>query len=228
MYPAIRQLTINILKSWTKYFTILSGLYISLALLAPLLIIANVQQPAHKLYRAYSIFCHQNAYKSWYLSTSSSPLGLNISSSFNILNEIPFGIILDSSKFIGSSELGWKSALCHRCTAIYLSVFTASLLFHILKVRGLHIPILHPHIYFAIGLLPIAIHTIIVPQPESSFIRSLVTDSHMIRTITGGLFGITSIWIAFPEIDLYSQKHVSRYSKSRYSSQSANHYDIQH
>ena len=226
MYPAIRQLTINTSKSWTKYFTILSGLYISLALLAPLLLIANAQQVAHKLYRVYSLFCHQDAYKSWYISTSSGSLGLNISSSFNILNEIPFGIILDSSKFIGSSELGWKSALCHRCTAIYLSAFTASLLYHIMKVRGLHIPNLHPHIYFAVGLLPIAIHTMIAPQPESSFIRSIVSDSHMIRTITGGLFGIMSIWFAFPEIDHYSQKHVSDYSKSRHSNQSITRYDI--
>ena len=226
MYPAIRQLTINISKSWTKYFTMLSGLYISLALLAPLLLIANAQQIANKLYGAYSLFCHQNPYKSWYLSTSTRPMGLNISSSFNILNEVPFGIIIDSSKFIGSSELGWKTALCHRCTAIYLTAFTASLLYHILKVRGIHIPILHPHMYFAVGLLPIAIHTMITPQPESSFIRSIVSDSHMIRTITGGLFGTMSIWFAFPEIDHYSQKYVSNYSKSRYYSQSVNPYDI--
>jgi len=218
MHLAIRHFTIYISKFWTRYFAMLAALYISLALLAPVLIIANAQQIAEKLYTAYSIFCHQNAYKSWYLYPSPNLPGFNLSSSFNNLYKRPLGTFLESREFIGSVELGWKTALCHRCTAIYLGVFTASLMYHILKTRRLHIPILHPYIYLAGGLLPISIHTLVAPQSALSFLHFPVIDPYIIRTITGGLFGVMSIWFAFPEIDRYFQRYISKYSKSGLSS----------
>ena len=83
MKSVAHKVVVSIFKHWTKYFTVASGLYIFLALLTPLLIINNTHQIARALYNTYSLFCHQNAYKSWVLVVSQSTLRIGLSPSFN-------------------------------------------------------------------------------------------------------------------------------------------------
>ena len=211
MKSVAQKVTINIAKHWTKYIFLASGFYISLALLTPVLIIGNMHQIARALYKIYSLFCHQNAYKSWVFLGSQSPLRIRLSPSFDSHN-LSFYSLLDPEKFIGTVDLGWKTALCHRCTAIYLGVFTASLLYHAFKLQRLHVPVVHPATYIIVGLLPILLHTIFLPATENILLGIITTKPHIMSTITGGLFGIMSAWFSFPEIDNYSQTFISHYS----------------
>jgi len=211
MKSVAHKVVVSIFKHWTKYFTVASGLYIFLALLTPLLIIKNTHQIARALYNTYSLFCHQNAYKSWVLVVSQSTLRIGLSPSFNF-DKLSFYKPLDPDQFIGAVDLGWKTALCHRCTAIYLGVFTASLLYHLLKLQRLHVPLLHPAIYIIVGLLPIFFHTIVFPTTENVYSDITTIRSHIMPTITGGLFGLMSVWFSFPEIDNYCQTFISQHS----------------
>ena len=215
MKSVAHKFALNIVKHWTKYFAMASGLYISLALLTPILIIANMHPIARALYKAYSLFCHQNAYKSWILLRSQSPFGISLFPSFDF-DKLSFYNLLDPDKFIGAVESGWKTALCHRCTAIYLGVFTASLLYHVFKLQRLHVPLLHPAIYIIVGLLPIFLHTIVLPTTENTFLEIATIRSHIMPTITGGLFGLMSVWFAFPEIDNYCQTTISHYTNDHH------------
>ena len=207
MKSVAHKVTINIAKHWTKYISLASGLYISLALLTPVLIIGNMHQIARALYKIYSLFCHQNAYKSWVFFGSQSPIGIGLSPSFDS-HKLSLYSLLDPDKFIGTVDLGWKTALCHRCTAIYLGVFTASLMYHIFKFQRLHVPLLHPAIYIIVGILPILLHAIVLPTTENVLLDITTTKSHIMPTITGGLFGVMSVWFSFPEIDNYSQIYI--------------------
>ena len=205
----------RIIADWTKIATILSGTYITLAILAPMLMFTSLQQTGQLLYRIYSAVCHQEASKSWFFSVNSMSPHTTIFTS----PETPFPNTVTScvecSTFVGAPGIGWKIALCHRCTAIYLGVFTASLIYHQLKSRHIQIPMLPTYLYLIIGLSPIIVDTVLLTDSINAFTTSTLHNSHILSTLTGGLFGATSIWYAYPQIEKYCQKYICRLSQNK-------------
>ena len=200
----------NMIKHWTKAATIFSGTYITLALLAPILMSAGLHKPGHLLYRIYPAVCHQDAYKSWLFSTTSLTSTPAILPSLEA--SLPNSVMpcVECSAFFGTQEIGWKTALCHRCTAIYVGVFGASLIYHHLKSKCVRIPNLTTYIYLAIGLLPIIIDTVVLTDSTNIFTEFKLRHAHIISTLTGGLFGTMSIWYSYPQIEKYCQKHTNK------------------
>jgi uncharacterized membrane protein len=94
--------------------------------------------------------------------------------------------------FIGNPEIGYKVALCERDVAIYGSVFLAGLIFSLLRRRGkVRAPSLK---LYAIFLIPIAVDglTQLFGWRESNW---------WLRTATGAIFGIASVWLAYPYVE---------------------------
>ncbi|HCU80314.1 MAG TPA: hypothetical protein DGN60_04015 [Chloroflexi bacterium] len=207
----------KIIKYWTNIATILSGIYISLALLAPVLMASGLHKPGNLLYQIFSAVCHQNSSKSWFFSINLKTSSLTIFPSLEAALPPSVAPCVECSAFLGAPEFGWKTALCHRCTGIYLGVFSASLIFNHLKHKRLRIPKLTTYLYLFIGLLPIIINTMMPTDATNAFNTFAIPNSHIISTVTGFLFGSLSIWYAYPQIDSHAEKYIYKLSQQRLS-----------
>jgi len=205
----------KIITDWTKIATILTGTYITLALLAPILMSTSLQQTGQLLYKIYSAVCHQDPSKSWFFSANSMIPGTTIFNSAEVTFPNTVTPCVECSAFLGAPGIGWKTALCHRCTAIYIGVFGASLIYHQLKSRHIRIPRMPTYLYLIIGLSPIIIDTVLLTDSIKVFTTSTLHYSHILSTLTGGLFGATSIWYAYPQIETHCQKYIYKLSQQR-------------
>ena len=205
----------KIIADWTKIATILTGTYITLALLAPILMSTSLKQTGQLLYRIFSAVCHQDASKSWFFSENSMFSGATIFNSPEVTFPNTVTPCVECSTFLGAPGIGWKTALCHRCTAIYLGVFSASLIYHQLKSRHIQIPRIPTYLYLIIGLAPIIIDTVLLTDSLNVFTTSTLHYSHILSTLTGGFFGATSIWYAYHQIETHCQNYIDKLSQRR-------------
>ena len=94
--------------------------------------------------------------------------------------------------FIGNPDIGYKVALCERDIAIYGSVFLAGLIFAFIRQQGkVRAPSLKIYVLF---LIPIAVDglTQLIGWRESNW---------WLRSVTGAIFGIASVWLAYPYVE---------------------------
>jgi uncharacterized membrane protein len=190
-------------RHWVAIFNTLVFLYISLPFFAPALMQLGYPGPANIIYKIYSPLCHQLAYRSWFLfgeqpayPSSLAEIDLESYTSYTGLAE---NDLLSAKNFIGNAVMGYKVALCQRDIAIYGGIFVAGLLFSLIRKRVKPIPIL---LWFLIGIVPIAL------DGGSQLLRFIPFDfipvresTPLLRTITGFLFGIMSVWLAYPYIE---------------------------
>ena len=205
----------KLIADWTNIATILSGTYITLSLLAPILMSTSWHQAGQLLYRIYSAVCHQDASKSWFFSANSVIPGTTILTAPETTLPSTVSPCVECSAFLGAPGIGWKTALCHRCTAIYLGVFGASIIYHQLKSKGIRIHRLPTYLYILIGLSPIIIDTLLLTESLKIFTAFTLRHSHILSTLTGGLFGATSIWYAYPQIETHCQKYINKLTQQR-------------
>jgi uncharacterized membrane protein len=150
--------------------------------LAPLLMAAGYEAPAHFIYLAYRLTCHQLPTRSYFLFGRQpvySPEELGPS-----LNPA------SPAAFVGSPELGFKVAFCERDVAIYGVMLLAGLAYGLLRgrIRALDWRL------FIVLILPLAVDgtTQLVGLRESDW---------LLRTVTGALFGAGWVWLAYPRLD---------------------------
>ena len=107
--------------------------------------------------------------------------------------------------FIGNSEMGYKTALCQRDIAIYLSIALFCIVFMISKNR---IPRLHWSLWIVLGLIPIAVDGF--SQMLSTIVPFINRESTpMIRVLTGSLFGFMTSWFVIPYLEKKIQESSS-------------------
>ena len=94
-------------------------------------------------------------------------------------------------KFVGNEFLGYKVALCQRDVAIYGSVLLAGLIYGIVRKRRTVRP-LSLKVY-ALFLIPIAVDGL-------SQMVGLRESTWVLRSITGMIFGVGSVWLAYPYV----------------------------
>jgi uncharacterized membrane protein len=91
-------------------------------------------------------------------------------------------------------------------------MFVGGLVFGLFRKRMKPLPIL---LWFLIGVLPIALDggtQILSEFPFLSFPHRESTP--LLRTVTGGLFGIMNVWMAFPYIEVsMNETHILVTSK---------------
>ncbi len=202
-------------RHWLIIFLLLLFLYVGLSLTAPVLMKVGAEGPAKALYTFYSPMCHQFAFRSWfffgdqvaypraaahssltsfetYASQDPHFAGLN-------LNEWSADLQFKARSFLGNPQMGYKTALCERDVAIYGAMFLAGLAFARVRRRLRPVPV---WLYLVLGLAPIGLDGFsqLFSYPPFEFwpVRETLPGY---RLLTGALFGIMNVWLAFPYLE---------------------------
>lgn len=196
MAQRIDDLVAAFARHWLAAFNFLVGIFTGLPILAPVLMHAGLTGPGRLIYLAYRLTCHQLPERSYFLF---GPQTVYTVPQLEAAGAIPAGLNIIQREFLrwpGSTALGWKVAFCERDIAIYGSILLAGLVFAIVRRHyrrlGRAIPKLRFWIY-GLFLVPIAVDgfTQLFGLRESDWI---------LRTITGVLFGVATVWLAYPYV----------------------------
>ena len=187
------RLVLWIARHWLAIFNIGWGTYAFLPFLAPIFMQMGWVVPARLIYGIYSFTCHQLPDHSYFLFGDSMVPQAPELMAAGAANQNDLFLF---RSFIGNSAIGYKVALCERDIAIYGSVLLAGLIFALLRRRG---PVKAPSLkLYLLLLVPIAVDglTQLVGWRESNW---------WLRTVTGAIFGMASVWFAYPYVEAAMQ-----------------------
>ena len=201
-------------------------IYIGLPFLAPTLMKLGAELPARAIYRMYSPLCHQFGFRSFFLFGDQVVYPLAEAGMIDLKTfEQATGIAhlddpysparFDARKFTGDEVVGFKVALCERDVAIYLAILLFGILF---GLSGRRIKSLHWALWLLIGLGPIGLDGFsqLFSQFNWQWLSSILPyreSTVYLRVITGALFGFTTAWFAYPNIEESMNETVQYYVK---------------
>jgi uncharacterized membrane protein len=189
-------------KHWLAVLNTLAFLYVGLPFLAPVLMRVGAVGPAMVIHTMYRPLCHQLPQRSWFL------FGPQISYTLpELADQAGASAVAGAFEraFIGNEALGYKVALCQRDTAIYGSILLIGLLYGLLR-RRFKVPPLPWWAYLGFGILPMLLdggyqflsYALALLWPAGPIAAHETTPT--LRLITGGLFGLATVWLAYPLI----------------------------
>ncbi len=193
---------------WLAVCCAVIGSYVGLAVSPAVLLKLGFVRTAALLYRLYWPVCHQFAYRSWFLFGAHFYYAAD---EFKLLTGIdPYTAAgrLASKSFVGDAVLGYKLALCERDIAIYGGMLLASLAYAALRFSGREVAPLHWLGYGLLGIVPIALDGVsqLLSQPPFDFFGLALRESTpLLRSLTGALFGIANVWMAYPHLEVWMQ-----------------------
>lgn len=191
---------------WLALFNFLVLLYVGLPFLAPTLMKAGYERPARWIYTAYSPLCHQLAFRSWFLYGEQIAYPRELAGTDFIPYARATGLdednLLEARGFLGNADVGYKVALCERDIGIYGAILLAGIAFSLVRGRVKPLPI---SLWVLIGIVPIAVDggsQLIagLPIPGLSWFPAR-ESTPFLRTLTGGLFGVMNVWLAYPYVE---------------------------
>jgi uncharacterized membrane protein len=151
--------------------------------IAPVLMKTGHPSAARVLYTVFQPLCHQLPERSFFL------FGPKLIYSLHELErligpEVPL-------RYIGSSALGYKIAVCQRDMATYAAFLLAGLAFALLRRR----------------LKPLTLKAFVLccaPMAIDGFgqLFAFWQSTWWSRVLTGSLFGIACVWLAYPYIEI--------------------------
>ena len=182
------KLVLALAKHWLLLINLVIAIYAGLPFLAPTFMILGYTQPAKMIYTLYQPLCHQLPQRSFFL------FGPRLAYSVATLQELLGPETLANNAlartFIGNSALGYKMAYCQRDTAMYTSLLLAGIAFGLVRHHLKPLP-------FRLYLI------LLVPWAVDGFAQLLgfYESTWQLRTITGGLFGLGTVWFAYPYLE---------------------------
>jgi len=190
-------------KHWLAVFNALAALYVGLPFLAPTLMAVGAERPATVLYTIYKPLCHQLPQRSWFL------FGPQAAYSLPELYDLMGSDVLQgqwSGAFVGTKAMGFKVAICQRDVAIYGAIVLSGLAFGLARKRW-KVPGMSLWAYLLFGVLPMLVdggyqwltYLVIAIWPQAPIQAHETTP--LLRTITGTLFGISTVWLAYPHVE---------------------------
>jgi len=198
-------------EGWFKkyYLHLILGIlfiFISLSFMAPVLFRIGLTLPARIIYWADGFFCHQLPFRSWFFFGDQPYYPL---ASAGIKNVISFESYFHPATmdfavvrlFTGDPSAGYKMAICQRDIAMYLSLWLFGLLFGLKDRKIKKLPL---WIWIAFGVLPLGFDggLQILANLNMPILASLAHESTpLLRTITGGMFGLFTGWYIFPALE---------------------------
>jgi uncharacterized membrane protein len=189
-------------------------LYVGLPFLAPTLMRVGAEMPARAIYRIYSPLCHQFGFRSFFLYgdqvvyplAEAKLAGLKTfeqATGIPNLNDPYSYTRYQARAYTGNETVGYKVALCERDIAIYLAILLFGIIF---ALSGRRIKPLHWALWLFIGIMPIALDGF--SQLFSQFnwvwlagVLPYRESTPFLRIFTGFLFGLTTAWFAYPNIE---------------------------
>jgi uncharacterized membrane protein len=195
-------------RHYIAMFNLLIVVYLGFSFLAAVLMKVGAQDPANLVYRAYSLVCHQLAYRSFFLFGEQPYYPRQAA---GVEGVVPYGEatglgegstpreILAARNFVGNEQLGYKVALCQRDVAIYASIILFSLVF---VASNRKLPPLPWYLWIAFGMVPIALDglTQLLSQPPFE-LWAFRESTPFLRLLTGGLFGFMTAWFGYPVVE---------------------------
>ncbi len=209
------RLVLRISRNWLKIALTFLFLYTGLSIAPPVLMKAGYDNAARVLYTIYAPMCHQFAFRSWFLFGDQLAYPREVSGSdldsfesyarrdphFDGVDLAAWSADLQvkSRSFKGNEEMGYKTALCERDVAIYGTMFLAGLLFAGVRRWLRPAPI---WLYLILGLVPLGLDGFSQMFSYAPFEYWPVRETiPAFRVLTGGLFGLMNVWLAFPYIE---------------------------
>ena len=174
-------------RHWLLLFNLFWGTYVLLPLLAPILMQAGFTLPARAIYGLYSILCHQLPDHSYFLfghehvPSQAELIASGMPATSNMLIE---------RRFIGNELAGYKVAFCQRDVAIYATIFFTGLVYGLVRKWIPRLPLK----YFLLFLIPIAVDGL-------TQMVGLRQSDWLLRSVTGAIFAIGAVWLAYPYVD---------------------------
>jgi len=211
-FSAIDNFAFWLSRHYLAVFNFILFLYVGLPFAAPTLMKANLAAPAKVIYTIYSPFCHQLAFRSFFLFGEQpyyprALAGMNVTSYEVVMglnpvaNEKTDAFILDAREFLGNASVGYKLAICERDIAMYGSLLLFGLIFAISGKRIKQVPWF---LWLIIGVLPIAIDGFSQLPGMLSGLPAFLPNREstpFLRVLTGGLFGFFTAWFLYPLIE---------------------------
>ncbi len=183
-------------RHWLAFFNVIVGVFLSLPFLAPVLMHLGFTRAGRLIYIIYAPTCHQLPERSYFLF---GPQLVYTTPQLESLGAVPAGLNLfqrEMLRYVGSPQIGYKVAFCERDAAIYASILLGGLVFAWVRRRaqrqGRPIPKM-PLWLYGICLLPIAIDGF-------TQLFGLRESDWLLRSITGLLFGLATVALAYPYI----------------------------
>jgi uncharacterized membrane protein len=189
-------------------------LYFGLPLLAPTLMKAGATLPANVIYTIYKPLCHQFGFRSFYLFgeqpyyplAEAGIIGVKTFeqvTGFQDLDNPAAFSRFQARQFTGNETVGYKMALCERDMAIYGAIVLFGLVY---AATGRRIKPLHWVLWILIGMAPIGLDGFsqLFSQMNWPWLASIVPyreSTPFLRVLTGGLFGLTTAWFAYPYME---------------------------
>ena len=209
-------------RHWLHVVLVILGIYISLPWVAPTLMKIGLTGPADVIYTLYSPFCHQFAFRSFFLYGEQPVYPRTVSDTDwtpyeEYIQDVPeFENIVDpvntftvdyqltSRFFKGNNQMGYKTTLCERDIMIYTMLFVGGLIYSRLRWRLRPVPI---WLYIILGLGPIGIDGFsqLLSYPPFEFWAVRETEPAF-RVLTGALFGLMNAWLVFPYLERSMQE----------------------
>ena len=199
-------------KRWINLVNAALAFFLGGTFTAPVLMEFGWDEAGKLLYRIYGNFCHQFAHRSWFLfgrqayypKTSIHGL-LSFEQVFGYSVNDPYA----ARAVIGSATAGYKIAICQRDLAMYAAILLFGIVFSILQKRIRRVSI---WIWLLCGVLPLAadgISQMLGSVPGFFTWLGIRESTPLLRSVTGGLFGVFSAWYIYPSIEQIPQ--VQRY-----------------
>lgn len=176
-------------------------LFVGGSVLAPVLASSGKTKVANNLYNIYSVFCHQLAFRSFFIFGDQSAYPRELAkirelTTYEEQFNDPFLNVENARKVIGDVKSGYKIALCERDLAIYSALGLSALAFQVLKKKVKPIPW---YWWFIFALIPIAIDGFSqLPGISSGWPAWLPRreSTPFLRVLTGTLFGgVTGLYM---------------------------------
>jgi len=187
-------------KHWLALFNVLVLLYVGLPILAPVLMYLEVEGSARAIHLIYKPQCHQLPQRSWFLFGPQFAYTLP-----ELMEQAGTNAVSNqwAGAFVGNEAVGYKVAFCQRCVAIYGAIFLSGLLYALGRRRVRPLPW---WAYIGLGILPMILDggyqflSYAFPMLLPGFPIAPYETTPFMRTLTGALFGLATVWLAYPLI----------------------------
>lgn len=228
-------LVLRLARNWLRIVTVILAVYITLPFAAPTLMRLGATGPASLIYTMYSPFCHQFAFRSFFLWGSQPAYPRAITGT----NLTPFEEYAIASPVFRAAFSGYSGIPADQVTLVDLMPFSPALQFAARDFRGdtamgykltlcerditIYIALLTGALVFArvrrrlrpiplwlyviLGLAPVGLDGLsqMLGYPPFGLWPPRETLPAF-RVATGALFGLASAWLAFPYMEVSMQE----------------------
>ncbi len=190
-------------KNYMLFISFVLFLFLLFPFLAPVMMKNGQPSGANAIYKVYSIFCHQLAYRSFYLYGEQAFYPREIANVPGVITyEQATGMnsqdISFARQFVGNELMGYKIGICQRDIAIYTSFLLAALIFQFSGKKWKSLPW---YWWVLIAVLPIGLDGVSqMPSLSAGWPGWLPIreSTPYLRVLTGALFGFGTSWFVYP------------------------------